>query len=229
MTAALRAEGLGKKYRRQWALTDCTLDVPAGRVVGLVGPNGAGKSTLLNMAVGLLSPTTGSIEVLGGKPASSQEQLAKVGFVAQDTPTYAGLSVADHMRLGAHLNPGWDDALAERADPAARPGPGAPCREALRRTARPARPDLRHRGPARAADPRRAGREPRPAGPAGVPAGPDGGRRRAGAQRRALLPRRLGRGPGLRLPDRARRLPRQGRRRHRDAAGHPLPAHRSTA
>ena len=71
MTAALRAEGLGKKYRRQWALTDCTLDVPAGRVVGLVGPNGAGKSTLLNMAVGLLSPTTGSIEVLGGKPASS--------------------------------------------------------------------------------------------------------------------------------------------------------------
>jgi ABC-2 type transport system ATP-binding protein len=112
VTAALRAEGLGKKYRRQWALTDCTLDVPAGRVVGLVGPNGAGKSTLLNMAVGLLTPTTGSIEVLGGKPASSQEQLAKVGFVAQDTPTYAGLSVADHMRLGAHLNPGWDDVLA---------------------------------------------------------------------------------------------------------------------
>jgi ABC-2 type transport system ATP-binding protein len=112
VTAALRAEGLGKRYRRQWALQDCTLDIPAGRVVGLVGPNGAGKSTLLNMAVGLLSPTTGSIEVLGGRPASSAEQLAKVGFVAQDTPTYAGLSVADHIRLGAHLNPGWDDALA---------------------------------------------------------------------------------------------------------------------
>jgi ABC-2 type transport system ATP-binding protein len=35
-----------------------------------------------------------------------------VGFVAQDTPTYAGLSVAEHLRLGARLNPGWDDALA---------------------------------------------------------------------------------------------------------------------
>src|SRR6266480_1013743 len=38
--------------------------------------------------------------------------MGRVGFVAQDTPTYAGLSVADHLRLGAHLNPGWDADLA---------------------------------------------------------------------------------------------------------------------
>jgi ABC-2 type transport system ATP-binding protein len=43
--------------------------------------------------------------VLGGRPASGPAQLAKVGYVAQDTPTYAGLSIADHLRLGAHLNP----------------------------------------------------------------------------------------------------------------------------
>jgi ABC-2 type transport system ATP-binding protein len=112
MTAVLRAQGLGKTYRRRAALSDCTLDVPTGRVVGLVGPNGAGKSTLLNLAVGMLAPTSGTIEVLGGSPASGPAQLAKVGFVAQDTPTYAGLSIEDHLRLGAHLNPGWDDALA---------------------------------------------------------------------------------------------------------------------
>ena len=47
MTTVLRAQGLGKRYRRRWALSDCALDVPAGRVVGLVGPNGAGKTTLL--------------------------------------------------------------------------------------------------------------------------------------------------------------------------------------
>jgi ABC-2 type transport system ATP-binding protein len=93
-------------------LSDCTLDVPAGRVVGLVGPNGAGKTTLLHLAVGLLTPTAGTIEVLGDRPASGAAQLAKVGFVAQDAPTYAGLSVEDHLRLGARLNPGWDDALA---------------------------------------------------------------------------------------------------------------------
>jgi ABC-2 type transport system ATP-binding protein len=113
VTAVLEASGLGKKYRRRWALSDCTLEVPAGRVVGLVGPNGAGKSTLLNLAVGLLRPTTGSIRVLGGEPAGSPTQLAKVGYVAQDTPTYAGLSVGDHLRLGARLNPGWDHAVAD--------------------------------------------------------------------------------------------------------------------
>jgi ABC-2 type transport system ATP-binding protein len=112
VTAVLRARGLGKSYGRRWALSDCTLDVPAGRVVGLVGPNGAGKSTLLNLAVGMLAPTSGTIEVLDGRPGADPAQLAKVGFVAQDTPTYVGLSVEDHLRLGARLNPGWDDALA---------------------------------------------------------------------------------------------------------------------
>jgi ABC-2 type transport system ATP-binding protein len=112
VSAALRAQGLGKRYRRRWALSDCSLELPAGRVVGLVGPNGAGKSTLLNLAVGMLPPTAGTIEVLGGRPASGPAQLAKVGFVAQDTPTYTGLSVADHLRLGARLNTRWDPALA---------------------------------------------------------------------------------------------------------------------
>jgi ABC-2 type transport system ATP-binding protein len=112
VTAVLRAHGLGKRYRNRWALSDCTIDVPAGRVVGLVGPNGAGKTTLLKLAVGLLMPTAGSIEVLGGPPTSDAAQLAKVGFVAQDVPTYAGPSVEEHLRLGARLNPGWDDALA---------------------------------------------------------------------------------------------------------------------
>jgi ABC-2 type transport system ATP-binding protein len=114
MTTVLETDGLGKRYGRRWALTDCTLQVPAGRVVGLVGPNGAGKSTLLNLAVGLLRPTTGTIQVLGSAPSSGPGQLARVGFVAQDTPTYAGLSVQDHLRLGARLNPGWDDQLARR-------------------------------------------------------------------------------------------------------------------
>ena len=113
MTAVLAARALGKRYGRHWALSDCSLEVPAGRVVGLVGPNGAGKTTLLQLAVGLLRPTSGAIEVLGGQPAGDAAQLAKVGFVAQETPLYAGLSVSDHLHLGSWLNPGWDSYLAD--------------------------------------------------------------------------------------------------------------------
>jgi len=112
VTPAIEARGLAKRYGRLWALTDCTLSVPAGHVVGLVGPNGAGKTTLLNLAVGMLVPTTGTIEVLGERPGTGPVHLARVGYVAQQAPLYSGLSVADHLRLGAHLNPGWDGGLA---------------------------------------------------------------------------------------------------------------------
>lgn len=114
MTAAVATTGLGKRYGSRWALSNCTLSIPTGRVVGLVGPNGAGKTTLLSLAVGLLSPTSGSVTVLGAEPAGTGRQMARVGFVAQDTSLYANLTVADHLRLGAHLNPGWDDDLAQR-------------------------------------------------------------------------------------------------------------------
>jgi ABC-2 type transport system ATP-binding protein len=112
-STVLRAERLCKLYRRREALSDCTIAVPAGRVVGLVGPNGAGKTTLLKMAVGMLRPTSGTIEVLGRRPAAGAAQLARVGFVAQDAPTYASLSIADHLRFGARTNPRWDRRLAD--------------------------------------------------------------------------------------------------------------------
>ena len=113
MTAAIVTTGLTKRYGRKTALNDCTLTVPTGRIVGLVGPNGAGKSTLLQLACGLLRPTAGTIEVLGGRPGSGPEHAAKVGFVAQDTPTYAHMTIAEHLRLGAALNPGWVSAIAQ--------------------------------------------------------------------------------------------------------------------
>ncbi|MEU4243941.1 ABC transporter ATP-binding protein [Actinoplanes sp. NPDC026619] len=114
MTSVLHAERLTKRYGKHPGLVDADLDVPPGRVVGLVGPNGAGKSTLLGMTCGLIKPTSGTIDVLGSRPAANASQLAKVGFVAQDTPVYANLSVGDHLKLGAHLNKTWDNKLAER-------------------------------------------------------------------------------------------------------------------
>ena len=113
MTSVIETNGLGKRFRRKWALRECTLSIPEGKVVGLVGPNGAGKTTLLHLAVGLLAPTCGSIAVLGGRPGDGPAQLEKVGFVAQDTPIYAGLTIAQHLRMGAYLNANWDQEVAE--------------------------------------------------------------------------------------------------------------------
>jgi len=114
VTGALDATGLGKRYGRRWALTDCTLSIPTGRVVGLVGPNGAGKSTLLHLAVGLLQPSAGTISVLGDRPGSGVAALARIGFLAQDSPTYARLTIAQHLRMGEWLNPAWDADFATR-------------------------------------------------------------------------------------------------------------------
>lgn len=112
MSSVLETSALGKRYGRRWALSDCTLRIPAGRVAGLVGPNGAGKTTMLHLAVGLLKPTSGTIAVLGEDVAATPSQLSRVGFLAQETPVYSHLSVGDHLSLGAHLNPSWDSRLA---------------------------------------------------------------------------------------------------------------------
>ena len=113
MTAALTAHGLSKQYGHVWALRDCSLDLPAGRVIGLVGPNGAGKTTLLHLALGLLEPTAGEIHVLGYAPRDQvREVLARVGFVAQQRPLYRQFTVEQHLQLGAHLNAHWDDPRA---------------------------------------------------------------------------------------------------------------------
>ena len=109
----VEASGLGKRYGGTWALRECTLTVPAGRVTALVGPNGAGKTTLLNLAVGLAAPSAGRVTVLGGRRAGSPAALDGIAFVAQDTPLYRNLSVADMIYLTRNLNRRFDLAYAE--------------------------------------------------------------------------------------------------------------------
>jgi ABC-2 type transport system ATP-binding protein len=111
----LRTQGLGKRYRKTWALRDCTLALPSGRVIALVGPNGAGKTSLLRLAVGLLAPTAGSVEVFGQSPTTNTPQvLARIGFLAQDHPLYRHFTVADLLRFGRSCNVRFDQKLAEQ-------------------------------------------------------------------------------------------------------------------
>ena len=109
----IETHALGKSYGSTRALHDCTLAIPEGHVVALVGPNGAGKSTLLNIAVGLATPTTGEVTVLGGRPAGSLPALDGIAFVAQDTPLYKNLSAADLLHVTRNLNRRFDQNYAE--------------------------------------------------------------------------------------------------------------------
>src|SRR6266700_3627562 len=102
---ALQTERLGKRYGRLWALRDCTLATPEGRIIALVGPNGAGKTTLLQLVAGLLAPTEGTVRVFGeAARANTPAALARVGFVAQDHPLYKGFTVAELLRMGRRLH-----------------------------------------------------------------------------------------------------------------------------
>jgi ABC-2 type transport system ATP-binding protein len=108
---AMTTQALGKQFGKKWALADCSFDLPEGRICGLVGSNGAGKTTLLRLIAGLARPSSGAVQVFGQPPADTQEFLRDVGFLAQDIPLYKHWSTEDHLALGAHMNPRWDDGL----------------------------------------------------------------------------------------------------------------------
>ena len=112
MSSVMEMSGLGRRYGRRWALRDCSLALPEGRVIALVGPNGAGKSTLLNLAAGLLRPSEGVLRLFGEPLRDRPSMLARVAYMAQDSALYPTFTVTDLLTFGRRLNPGWDDGFA---------------------------------------------------------------------------------------------------------------------
>jgi ABC-2 type transport system ATP-binding protein len=108
---AIETTDLGKRYGSVWALQHCSIEVPVGRVSGLVGANGAGKTTLMRMLAGLSRPTAGEARVAGRPPADHPDFLQDIGYLAQEIPLYGRWNAADHLALGAHMNPRWDETL----------------------------------------------------------------------------------------------------------------------
>jgi len=111
MSPPIDARRLGKRFRRDWALRDCTLTIPEGAIVGLAGPNAAGKSTLLALAAGLLAPSEGAIDVLGHDPLREPSVLAEVGYVAQGAPLYRSFTIEETIEFARRTNSRWDEEL----------------------------------------------------------------------------------------------------------------------
>jgi ABC-2 type transport system ATP-binding protein len=83
----LACRSVSKTYGSQTAVSDVTLEVASGEVVGLLGANGAGKTTLMRMVCGLVKPTAGAVRVLGEHPPYPPVVARQIG-AALDTPTF---------------------------------------------------------------------------------------------------------------------------------------------
>jgi ABC-2 type transport system ATP-binding protein len=109
----IRAENLTKQYRHNDALYGVSLEVPPGSVFALVGPNGAGKSTFIKLAMNLVTPTAGSIQVLGVNSRHlGPEQLARIGYVSESQKLPEWMRVDEFLHYCRAFYPTWDDALA---------------------------------------------------------------------------------------------------------------------
>ncbi len=102
--AAIRVEGLSKRYGPVTAVAGISFTVAAGEIVALLGANGAGKTTTLAMLLGLVSPSAGRIEILGHDMARDRfAALARMNFASPYIALPARLSVAENLRVYGHL------------------------------------------------------------------------------------------------------------------------------
>lgn len=93
---AVKLRDIRQRFGKQRVLRGADLSVPRGSVVGLVGPSGSGKSTLVAITVGLVRPTSGSVEVLGGAPTSAQIKQ-RIGYMPQSTALYDDLTAQENL------------------------------------------------------------------------------------------------------------------------------------
>lgn len=97
---AIHAEHVVKKFGDFTAIEGINLSVPKGSIYGFLGPNGCGKSTTIRVLTGLLSPTSGSVNVLGLEiPRQSEQLRLKIGYMTQKFSLYDELTVEENLQF----------------------------------------------------------------------------------------------------------------------------------
>ena len=99
----LQVEGLTKRYGDLTVVDDVTFSVRAGETVGILGPNGAGKTTTIHMILGLVTPTAGTVRILGRDPHHDRGVLEQVGFTATYVSLPQTLTVRENLRVFARM------------------------------------------------------------------------------------------------------------------------------
>ncbi len=104
MKTAIRARGLTKHFGSIRAVRSLDLDVPRGQIYGFLGPNGSGKSTTIRMLCGLLTPTSGTAEVLGTKvPGDTRELKPRIGYMTQKFSLFGDMTVRENLEFIAEI------------------------------------------------------------------------------------------------------------------------------
>ena len=114
-TPAIDARGITRRFADTTAVDDVTLTVPRGTVFGFLGPNGAGKTTTIRLLLGLVTPTSGDLRVLGHHlPEEGLAVRRRTGVVLEQHGLYDGLSVAASLSFAARAYGLSRTAAAER-------------------------------------------------------------------------------------------------------------------
>src|SRR5262249_14980269 len=100
---AIRTRQLTKTYGPRNAVNSMNLEVPMGVVAGFVGPNGAGKTTTIRMLLALITPTSGSVEVLGIPSSDPSGYLPRVGAMIEGPAFYPTMSARRNLEILAAL------------------------------------------------------------------------------------------------------------------------------
>lgn len=102
---SIEVDSLSKRYENAFVLDDVSTKIPQGQIIGLLGHNGAGKSTLIKLIIGLIAPTAGQVQVLGGTPhgPASHSLRARIGYLPENATFYANLTGIEVINYLAKL------------------------------------------------------------------------------------------------------------------------------
>lgn len=112
MDYVLQTQKLSKAYSGHWALQEVDLQLPKGKIIGLLGPNGSGKTTFLKLCAGLLRPTGGSIDICGHAQSTYTKYL--VSFLPDRTYLNNRQKVKEQLDMFADFYPDFDRQRAEQ-------------------------------------------------------------------------------------------------------------------